>query len=88
MQSLRKILLSMQEENKRLRADNHKLAEVIRKVETGDLNRAPDIANKKYGMSFQKLFDHQKKLFIRLHGVNGVIPTIPTTDYVIPTRWT
>jgi hypothetical protein len=38
MQTLQEILLSMQEENKRLRKDNFKLAEKIRKIESGNFD--------------------------------------------------
>jgi len=38
LQTLQEILLSMQEENKRLRKDNFKLAEKIRKIESGNFD--------------------------------------------------
>ena len=38
IQTLQEILLSLQEENKRLRKDNFKLAEKIRKVESGNFD--------------------------------------------------
>lgn len=38
IQTLQEILLSMQEENKRLRKDNFKLAEKIRKIESGNFD--------------------------------------------------
>jgi hypothetical protein len=38
LQTLQEILLSMQEENKRLRKDNFKLAEKIRKIESGNID--------------------------------------------------
>jgi hypothetical protein len=38
LQTLQEILLSMQEENKRLRKDNFKLAEKIRKLESGNFD--------------------------------------------------
>src|SRR5271156_667601 len=38
LQTMQEILLSMQEENKRLRKDNFKLAEKIRKIESGNFD--------------------------------------------------
>lgn len=38
LQTLQEILLAMQEENKRLRKDNFKLAEKIRKIESGNFD--------------------------------------------------
>lgn len=38
LQSLQEILLSVQEENKRLRKDNFKLAEKVRKIESGNFD--------------------------------------------------